>query len=112
MDVLWRSGQVSVEEVRQALPEKRQGAYTTIQTVLNRLAKGGLVKRRRVGRTIRYGARVSEAEYAARSLRRSLAGVSDEARLTALASLVEDLTPGEMEAVTALTAEVRARRKS
>lgn len=112
MDVLWRSTRVSVEEVRQALPAKRRGAYTTVQTVLNRLSEGRLVKRHRAGRAILYSARVSEAEYAARSLHLSLAGVSEAARLSALASLVEELSPSEMEAVGALAAEIQARRKS
>lgn len=112
MEVLWRSDRLSVEEVRQALSPRRRGAYTTVQTVLNRLAEGRLVSRHRAGRTIRYSARVSEAEYAARSLRRSLAGVSESARLTALASLVEELSPSEMEVVTALTADIRTRRRA
>lgn len=112
MEILWRSARVSVEEVRQALPVRRRGAYTTVQTVLNRLAEGRLVRRHRTGRPILYSARVSEAEYAAWSLHRSLAGVSDSARLTALASLVEELSESEMEAVGALAAEIHSRRKS
>lgn len=112
MDVLWQAGELSVEGVREALPAKRRGAYTTVQTVLNRLAEGRLVKRRRAGRAIRYAARITEAQYAARSLRRSLAGVSEEARLTALASLVEELKPTEMEVVRSLAAEIQARRRS
>ncbi len=112
MEVLWRADQVSVEQVREALPSRWQGAYTTVQTVLNRLAAGGLVKRRRAGRAILYSARVSEADYASQSLRRSLDGVSEQARLSALASLVEELDPDEMEAVRVLAAEVQARRAS
>ena len=112
MEVLWRSAKLSVEDVRQGLPPSRRGAYTTVQTVLNRLAEGRLVRRHRTGRAILYSARMSEADYAARSLHRSLAGVSEAARLTALASLVEELSPGEMEAVSTLAAEIQARRKS
>lgn len=100
----------SVEEVRQALPKSKRGAYTTVQTVLNRLAEGGLVNRRRSGRAIRYSARLSESDYVARSLQRSLAGVSEQARRSALASLVDELGPNEMKAVSALASEIRARR--
>lgn len=110
MEVLWEAGQCSVEQVRRALPRRRRSAYTTVQTVLNRLSKGGLVERSRAGRTILYSPCLSEAEYAARALRRSLAGISEEARLSALASLVDELGPAEMETVRSLAAEVRARR--
>lgn len=110
MEVLWQGGELSVDGVREALPAKRRGAYTTVQTVLNRLADGGLVGRRRLGRAILYRADVSEAQYATQSLRRSLAGVSEEARLTALASLVEELGPSEMKAVSEMAAEIQARR--
>jgi predicted transcriptional regulator len=47
-------------------------AYTTVMTVLNRLAEQGLVARRRVGRAFAYTAVVDEAEVTARQMRRLL----------------------------------------
>lgn len=42
MRVLWRLGRPgSVEDVRSSLPQRQRGAYTTVQTVLNRLAEEG-----------------------------------------------------------------------
>ncbi len=48
---------------QQRLPEARRGAYTTAQTVLNRLVDRGLVSRRREGRAFRYSATITEADY-------------------------------------------------
>lgn len=111
MEVLWAGGELTVNGVRGALPGKRRGAYTTVQTVLNRLAEGGLVERRRVGRGFLYTPTISEAEYAAQSLRRSLAGLSEQARLSALASLVGELGSTERAAVSGMAAEIDARRR-
>jgi predicted transcriptional regulator len=112
MRILWNLGdEATVEQVRQELPEQRRGAYTTVQTVLNRLTDRELVERRRVGRTIVYRAATSESDYVAASLYRALDGASDRARRSALANLVEELRPGELETFNALAAEIRSRRK-
>ena len=39
MAAIWRLDEGTVEQVRQALPSHHQGAYNTVQTVLNRLAE-------------------------------------------------------------------------
>lgn len=111
MRALWRLDRpVGVEDVRSELPARQEGAYTTIQTVLNRLAERGLVGRRRQGKTISYRAKVSEADYYSRSLRETLALASDDARRSALAQLVGDLDPGELDEIEALAREVATRR--
>lgn len=109
MRVMWRLGGGSVDDVRGAL--RKPGAYTTVQTVLNRLAARGLLKRERIGNAIRYRPRLSEADYLARSLNRTLAGASsEEARRTALAALVGDLKPSELSAIRRLAGKARRRR--
>jgi predicted transcriptional regulator len=110
MDALWRLQGGSVEEVREALPAARSAAYTTVQTVLNRLAERGLVRRDREGRAIRYSAKISEAEYFAGSLRRALGGASRGARRTAIANLVEELPRDELEEIRQVAAEAGRRR--
>ncbi len=101
-----------MEQVRQQLPRRfRDSAYTTVQTVLNRLAERGLVRRRREGRAILYAAKVSETDYYSRSLRNALAPASAEARRAALAQLVGDLKPGELAEIESLAREAARRRK-
>lgn len=53
MKVLWR-GDASVAQVRAGLP--RPLAYTTVMTVLDRMASKGVVARRRQGRAFVYSA--------------------------------------------------------
>lgn len=66
MDVLWdRSGPASVREVADALPG-RELAYTTVMTVLDRLAGKGMVERERAGRAWSYRPAAAREAYIAR----------------------------------------------
>jgi BlaI family penicillinase repressor len=50
MDVLWDSGALSVRELMEKLPSTRRPAYTTVQTIVNRLEeKGALRRTRKIG---------------------------------------------------------------
>lgn len=109
MRALWQLGRGSVEDVRGAL--HNPGAYTTVQTVLNRLAERGLLERERVGNSIHYSPRLSEADYLAHSLNRTLEGASEDARRAALAALVGDLKPAELSAIRKLAGRTRRRRR-
>ena len=47
MDVLWAHGALSVRELMEKLPPTRRPAYTTVQTIVNRLEEKGAVRRTR-----------------------------------------------------------------
>lgn len=113
MAALWRRGSGTVEQVRSELPPRYQGAYTTVQTVLNRLAGRNLLVRKREGRGFVYEPRLSESEYLATSIRRTLAGASAAARQTALAHLIGDLGSDEVAELAELAEQAdRARKRS
>lgn len=112
MHVLWDNRRATVEEARKALaPRFRKGAYTTVQTVLNRLVVRGLVKRERIGKSFNYEPRISEADYYSGSLRQTLAPVSGEARRVVLAQLVGELDPVDLDEIGALAEEVKRSRE-
>ena len=111
MAAIWRLQDGTVEQVRQALPSHHQGAYNTVQTVLNRLAERGLLERAREGRTFVYRPRLTEAEYLSGSIRRTLAGASTEARQAALASIIGGLRPDELSELEELARQARESRK-
>ena len=96
MAALWRLGSGTVEQTRGELPPRYRSAYTTVQTVLNRLAERGLLSRTKAGGAIRYTPRLTEADYVARSIEEALAGASQDARQAALAQLVGNLDRDEL----------------
>jgi predicted transcriptional regulator len=110
MAVLWRIGSGNVEQVRKALPARYRGAYTTIQTVLNRLAERGLLARDRSGSVIVYAPLLTEAEYVSQELRRTLDAASAAARQTALAQLVGELGEGDASELRRLEREAQRKR--
>lgn len=57
-----------------------------------------------------YSPRVSEADYLTSSLHQALAGASDDARRVAIADLVGDLEPAELDEIRDLAGEVKRRR--
>lgn len=112
MPALWRLGEGTVEQVRLALPARYRSAYTTVQTVLNRLAERGLLDRERQGNAFVYRPRVSEADYLSRSIDQTLAGASTEARQAVLAELVGGLERGELAELRQLAKRVQDRRSA
>lgn len=97
MSALWRVEAGTVEAVRQALPSRYRGAYTTVQTVLNRLVDRGLLERQRDGAAFVYRPRMTEPEYLSRSIESTLAGASVAARRAALAQVIGGLRSDELE---------------
>lgn len=109
MAVLWRTDSATVEQVRSALPSRYRSAYTTVQTVLNRLAERGLLSRKRVGQAIVYTTSITETEYVSREVRRTLNSASAAARHAALAQLVGDFEDDADELAT-LAREAQSKR--
>jgi len=60
MDVLWRLEEASVREVCDALAETKRPAYTTVQTIVQRLEQKGAVKRtRKIGNALMFAPTVT-----------------------------------------------------
>lgn len=93
MDILWTTAdQLSVRDVHDRLSRDRMLAYTTVMTVLDRLAKKGLVVRNLDGRAWLYRpARTRSAEVTA-EVQELLARLTQAERREVLAAI--NLTAG------------------
>jgi BlaI family penicillinase repressor len=85
MNTLWPMGQGTVREIRDSLAARRPRAYTTIMTIMDRLARKGVVERRKVGRAYMYSPNLS----------------AEEARTQALSQVIENFFAGSKEALLA-----------
>jgi predicted transcriptional regulator len=81
LKALWELGEANVRDVQAALA--RTLAYTTVMTVLDRLARRGCVERRKVGRGFHYSAILSR----------------DSVRRVALEDLIECYFDGSQESL-------------
>ena len=85
MNTLWPMGEGTVREIRDRLAERRPRAYTTIMTIMDRLARKGIVERRKFGRAYIYVPNLT----------------AQEARTHALSQVVESFFGGSKEALLA-----------
>ena len=81
MNTLWPMGEGTVREIRDRLAVRRPRAYTTIMTIMDRLARKGVVERRKSGRAYTYRPNLS----------------ADAARSQALAQVIENFFAGSKE---------------
>jgi len=94
MEQLWAAeGALTVREVHERLSGTRELAYTTVMTVLDRLAKKQLTARERDGKAWRYQAAAPREEMAADLMRDALDRAGD--RREALVRFVDQVTDEE-----------------
>jgi predicted transcriptional regulator len=108
IEVLWRAAApCSVRTVHEALADPEL-AYTTVMTVLDRLARKGLVRRDRVGRAWHYRAASSREAYIADLMREALDRADD--RDAALVHFARSVSPAEAAVLRASLPEQPGRR--
>jgi BlaI family transcriptional regulator, penicillinase repressor len=102
MDRLWSADAArwfTVREVHEALAADRDIAYTTVMTVMDRLAKKSLVSQQRDGRAYRYRASASRGELTAELMRETLDEFAVDDRRTALVAFVGEASDEERAAL-------------
>lgn len=101
MEQIWAaSGPVTVRDVHEALAVERDLAYTTVMTVLDRLAKKGVVHRVRDGRAYRYQAASGKDQLVADLMREALDAAGNRAsREAALVRFVDQASADEAKAL-------------
>lgn len=103
MDVLWDSdGDLSVREVHERLGTERDLAYTTVMTVLDRLAKKKVVTRTRDGRAWQYSPVGSREEMTAASMRSTLESLDSGDRKSAMLHFIGGASDEEIAELQAL----------
>ena len=85
MNTLWPIGEGTVRDIRDRLASRRPRAYTTIMTIMDRLARKGIVERRKSGRAYVYRANLT----------------AEDARAQALGQVIESFFSGSREALLA-----------
>jgi predicted transcriptional regulator len=113
MDHLWSSSEPqTVRQVHEALSAHRDLAYTTIMTVLQRLAKKNLVVQHRDDRAHRYAPMHGRDELVAGLMVDALDQVEDSgSREAALVHFVERVGAGEAAALRRALAELESKHR-
>lgn len=91
MQILWSRKTATVKEVHQALTSKKRLAYTTVMTVMGRLAKKGLLAQRKVGKAYVYSPRVSKNGFIQSMIKSVFGGLTEEFSEPVLSQFVDSL---------------------
>ncbi|WP_166355888.1 BlaI/MecI/CopY family transcriptional regulator [Phytoactinopolyspora limicola] len=99
----------TVREVHDALAQARDIAYTTVMTVLDRLAKKGAVEQIRDGRAYLYRPAVTLDALTAELMHDALGTVDAESRASALVRFVDTASADDAAALRAALAKLERR---
>jgi len=77
IEIIWELGRANVHEVRERLAGKKQLAYTTVLTALQKLEKAGWLTHKAEGKSYVYLPTGTREQAGARSLRRFIKHVFD-----------------------------------
>lgn len=111
MAVVWGKNEATVQDVQRALEPRRPLAYTTVMTVMSRLAQKGLLHRRKEGRAYVYSPAASQEKFAGSQIRSLVRRLYDGATGKAIAHLLETDENVSEEELERLEALIRTRRK-
>ena len=111
MTKLWDAGEpLTVRQVHELLNTERELAYTTVMTVLDRLAKKGVVRQERADRAYRYSAVQTREQMTAALMLDALGAAPDGAtRDAALVHFVGQVGPAGAAALRAALDAAHAR---
>ena len=111
MECVWDLGSASVRDVHKCLLERREIAYTTVMTVMSRLAAKGLLMSRPVGRAYVYEATANREDFCAGVVRDFMSGVLANADRAVLAQFVESVTEQDVEQLDLLAQIIEEKRR-
>ena len=99
MDIIWSKKTITVRDVYETIKKKRQIAYTTVMTIMDRLFVKKLLKRRKVGKTYYYSADASKENFLERTSKSIIDGlVRDfgEVAIAQFATTIDKVDPKKL----------------
>lgn len=109
--VVWDISEATVQQVKDILEPNRQLAYTTVMTVMSRLAEKGLLNRRKEGRAYVYTSGTSQEKVAGSLLKSLVDRLFDGATDKAIAHLLENDEQVDEDELDRLERLIQAKRK-
>lgn len=110
MQVIWEHQRVTVRDVADILNQRRPLAYTTVMTVMSRLADKGILRQHRVGRAYEYEAAFTPQELAAEAAGQTIRSLLEDfgpLAVTQFVQQVEQIDRGQLERLAQLAQEAR-----
>ena len=111
LECVWDLGSASVKDVHLCLLERREIAYTTVMTVMSRLAVKGLLVSRQVGRAYVYEAAAGREQFCAGVVKGFMSDMLAGADRAVLARFVDSVTDRDIEQLDLLAQIIEEKRR-
>lgn len=110
MQIIWQEEKSTVRDVYEKLRLQREIAYTTVMTIMSRLAEKKLLEKEQVGNAYVYKPTVSEQEFARKVVSEVLDGLLEEFAEPAISHFVDRLSNEDEQKIAKLEALIKERR--
>ncbi|MHB9053211.1 MAG: BlaI/MecI/CopY family transcriptional regulator [Thermoleophilia bacterium] len=111
MEILWRKNQASVREVHETLAKERNIAYTTVMTVMSRLAEKGLLRREQQGRAYLYAPTQTRDEFCSETISTVVQGLIGGFGEPVLSQFVDSVSAQDADQLDELVRLIEAKKK-
>ncbi|HHT9112785.1 MAG: BlaI/MecI/CopY family transcriptional regulator [Planctomycetes bacterium] len=112
MEVLWTRGESSVKEILDAFSSDRDISYSTVITVTNRMAKKGLLKKRKVGKAYFYKPIYDREQFYEFISKKVVEGVSEFSFQSAMVHFLDYMAQVDPDKIEYFSKLIESKRKS
>ncbi|MFQ5708930.1 MAG: BlaI/MecI/CopY family transcriptional regulator [bacterium] len=113
MTLIWKKGALTVRQVYDQLQEERDMAYTTVMTVMSRLADKGLLEKLKVGAAFVYRPTTSREEFTQSTVKKVVNELLQDfaaPTMSLFLDSMEKVDPDKMEELAKLIDEKRKKK--
>lgn len=111
MKIVWKSERVTVRDVYEQLRLEKNLAYTTIMTIMSRLAEKGLLAKEAQGNAYVYTPTISEKDFAQKVVSEVLDGLLEEFAEPAMSHMVDRMSSEDIGKLEKLEKMIKERRE-
>lgn len=110
MKIVWKLERVTVRDVYEQLRLEKTLAYTTVMTIMGRLAEKGLLEKEPQGNAFVYTPTISQEDFAKRVVSEVIDGLMEEFAEPALSHMVDRLSTEDNNKLDKLEEIIKERR--
>lgn len=111
MEIVWEKEEVTVRQVYEKLQDERDLAYTTVMTVMSRLAEKGLLKRMKAGAAFVYRPVSSRKEFTESTVKKIMGELLRDFTSPAISQFVDSVQREDPEKMEELARLIQAKRR-
>jgi len=112
MEVLWNRGESCVSDILDSFPSDRNISYSTVITVTNRMAKKGLLKKRKLGKAYFYTPAYNKEEFLELVSKRVVEGISEFSLQSAIVNFVDYMSQVDPKKIEYFSKLIESKRQS